>query len=98
MSVTKKDVEYIAQLARLEFSEAEKDKLTTDLNAVLGYMDKLNELDTTGVEPLTNMSDNENVLRADLVCQPITNAEALLNAPDKTDRFFKVPKVITQVS
>jgi len=94
MSVTIKDVAYIAELARLSFTEVEKEKMTSELNAILQYVEKLNEVDTDGVEPLSSIHDEVNVLRDDIRQESISNETALLNAPDKLDRFFRVPKVI----
>lgn len=94
MSVTTKDVAYIAELARLRFTGEEQEKMTRELNMILHYVEKLNEIDTEGVEPLSGIHDPVNVLRADVEHTPLTNAEALKNAPDRQDRFFKVPKVI----
>lgn len=96
MAVSKKDVEYIAMLAKLSFSDAEKEKMTAELNTILKYVEKLNEIDTTHVEPLQNMNERINVLRDDVLTGSISNEEALKNAPDFQDRFFKVPKVIAQ--
>lgn len=96
MSVTKKDVEYIAKLARLKFDENELDGLTRDMNEILGYMEKLNEIDTTDVEPLSHPIEGENVFREDELQQSVTPEEALKNSPSKDDKFFKVPKVIEQ--
>lgn len=96
MSVNVKDVEYVARLARLSFSHEEKEKLTAELNEVLTYMEQLNSLDTTGVEPLAHVIELENVLRDDAVRECVSRDEALRNAPDKTDEFFKVPKVIAE--
>lgn len=94
MSVTTKDVAYIAELARLRFSESEQERMTEELNSILHYIEKLNEVDTEGVEPLNTIHDQINVLRADVEHTPLSNEEALKNAPDRQDRFFKVPKVI----
>ncbi len=94
MSVTTKDVAYIAELARLRFSESEQERMAEELNSILHYIEKLNEVDTEGVEPLNTIHDQINVLRADVERQPLSNEEALKNAPDRQDRFFKVPKVI----
>ncbi|MCG8343514.1 MAG: Asp-tRNA(Asn)/Glu-tRNA(Gln) amidotransferase subunit GatC [Chlorobiales bacterium] len=94
MSVTEKDVAYIAELARLSFTDAEKKKMTIELNAILHYIEKLSEVDTEGVEPLSSIHDQVNVLREDLRQESIPNEVALMNAPDKLDRFFRVPKVI----
>jgi len=94
MSVTKKDVAYIAELAKLRFTEAEQEKMTTELNAILHYVDKLNEVDTDGVEPLSSIHDQVNVLREDCLKPSLDNEEALKNAPDRQERFFRVPKFI----
>jgi aspartyl-tRNA(Asn)/glutamyl-tRNA(Gln) amidotransferase subunit C len=96
MAVTMKDVEHVANLARLEFSEEEKRTLMNQLNKILDYMEKLNELDTSNVEPLAQVNPLTNVFREDVVkpSQPVS--EVLKNAPAKTDKFFKVPKVIEQ--
>ena len=94
MSVTTKDVAYIAELARLRFSESEQERMAEELNSILHYIEKLNEVDTEGVEPLNTIHDQINVLRADVERQPLSNEEALKNAPDRQDRFFKVPKGI----
>ncbi|MFN3386458.1 MAG: Asp-tRNA(Asn)/Glu-tRNA(Gln) amidotransferase subunit GatC [Candidatus Thermochlorobacter sp.] len=96
MAVSKKDVDYIATLAKLSFSDAEKEKMTAELNTILKYVEKLNEIDTTHVEPLQNMNERVNVLRDDVPTGSVSNEEALKNAPDFQDRFFKVPKVIAQ--
>ena len=94
MSVTIQQVEYIAQLARLEFTKAEKEKLVGELNTILNYIDKLNELDTSNVEPLSQVIGSNNIFRDDVVRPSLPPGEVLQNAPDKTDEFFKVPKVI----
>lgn len=94
MSVTIKDVAYIAELARLRFTEPEQEKMTRELNMILHYVEKLNQIDTEGIEPLSSIHDPANVLREDVERTSIPNAEALKNAPDRQDRFFKVPKVI----
>jgi aspartyl-tRNA(Asn)/glutamyl-tRNA(Gln) amidotransferase subunit C len=94
MAVTLKDVDKIATLAKLKFSDTEKEKLQKDLNKILEYIDQLNELDLEGVEPLENINETENVLRKDEVYNWLTTEEALKNAPSKTGKFFKVPKVL----
>ncbi len=94
MPVTIKDVEYIANLARLEFKEEEKEKFTEQFNRILEYIDKLNELDTTNVEPLYHVIDIKNVFREDIVRPSYPREEILKNAPSRTEYFFKVPKVI----
>ncbi len=94
MSVTKKDVEYIAKLSKLEFAEEEIGDYTEQLNKVLEYVDKLNELDTENVEPLLHPVENVNVFREDKLKDSSPREEALKNAPDATEEFFRVPKVI----
>lgn len=94
MAVTIKDVEYIAKLARLEFTEEEKLKFTHQLNEILSYIDQLNKLDTSKVEPLSQVIELSNVFRNDVAKKGLSPEEALKNAPAKTEKFFKVPKVI----
>jgi aspartyl-tRNA(Asn)/glutamyl-tRNA(Gln) amidotransferase subunit C len=94
MSVTVADVEYIAKLARLEFTEAEKEKFTGQLNSILAYVEQLNRLDTSQVEPLSHVIELANVFRDDVVKPGLSTEEALMNAPAKTEKFFRVPKVI----
>lgn len=94
MSVTRDDVAYIAELARLRFSEDEMVTMTTQLNSILHYVEKLNEVDTEGVEPLSGIHDEVNVLRDDVESRSIPTEDALRAAPDRDDRFFKVPKVL----
>ena len=87
-------VDKIAHLSRLQFDDDEKQSIKTDLQNMIVFVEKLNELDTTGVEPLLHMSPNTNILRSDEVKGSITTDEGLKNAPLHDDRFFKVPKVI----
>ncbi|MCI0449531.1 MAG: Asp-tRNA(Asn)/Glu-tRNA(Gln) amidotransferase subunit GatC [Chlorobi bacterium] len=95
MAVTIHDVEHIANLAKLKFSDKEKEKLQVELNKVLDYIDTLNEIPNLDkVEPLENINDTENVFREDVPEKCLAKEEALKNAPDKTENFFKVPKVI----
>ena len=94
MAVTIEDVEHVAKLARLEFTQAEKEKLVHQLNDILTYVGKLNEIDTTNVEPLSHVIELENVFREDVVIPSSSSEETLKNAPDRTEKFFRVPKVI----
>lgn len=94
MKIEKETVDKIAHLARLEFDEKAKEGIINDMNNMLAFVNKLNEVDTTNVEPLIYMSDEVNVLREDEVKQEITQAQALKNAPQKDSDYFKVPKVI----
>jgi aspartyl-tRNA(Asn)/glutamyl-tRNA(Gln) amidotransferase subunit C len=94
MNVNDELIDKIANLARLEFNSEEKEDIKSDLQQMIEFIDKLNELDTTGVEPLLHMSENMNVLREDEVSGTISREEALRNAPLHDEQFFKVPKVI----
>lgn len=96
MKIDHKTVDEVAHLARLEFDATAKDEIMNDMNRMLGFVEKLNELDTKGVEPLIYMTDETNVLREDDVKTTITQKEALLNAPKKDSDYFKVAKVIDQ--
>ena len=94
MPVTKEDVEKVATLARLEFSEQEKEELVAQLNRILEYMEKLNELDTTDIEPTTHVVPLKNVFREDIVQPSLPRKKVFANAPAHEDGFFKVPRVI----
>ena len=94
MKIDNETVNKIAHLARLEFENEAKEQIIKDMNNMLVFVEKLNELDTSNVEPLIYMSDETNVLREDEVKQEITQNEALKNAPKKDSDYFKVPKVI----
>lgn len=94
MSVTREDVRYIAELARLRFSEEEEERLARELNEILNYMEKLNELDTDAVPPMSHVLDLHNVFREDQVQERISREDALSKGPDADDAFFRVPKVI----
>ncbi len=99
--VTDKDVSYVADLAQLELTEDERVRMLKDLNAILGHIDTLNELDTSNVEPMAQVASEGNVtegsaqtLRADELRPSLPREEALRNAPVTDGIFFKVPKVI----
>ena len=94
MSVTIRDVEHVAALARLSFTDDEKQRLTGELNAILAYMEQLNALDTALVEPLSHVIELKNVFREDMHAESLPREEALKNAPAATETFFRVPKVI----
>lgn len=89
-------IDKLATLSRLSFDEAEKVQLLEDLNNMLGFVDKLNETDTWGVEPLLHITSSKNVFREDEVKTEVTKAEVLSNAGLKNADFFKVPKVINK--
>ena len=94
MNLSSKEVEYVARLARLEITDRETEKVTAQLNDILGYIDKLNELDTTGVAPMSHAIAVTNSFREDKVVDSIGTEKALANAPDGRGEFFRVPKVI----
>ena len=94
MQVDDELIDKLSRLAMLHFDEAEKEEIKTDLEKMIGFVDKLREVDTTGVEPLLHISPEINVLRMDVPGNMLTQAEALQNAPLHNDQFFLVPKVI----
>ncbi len=94
MKISKKEIEHIAILARLYLSEEEKDLYGAQLNNILDYMEKLNELDTNDVEPTSHVLPLINVMRDDIPKPSLFQGEVLMNAPDHTDKFYKVPKII----
>jgi aspartyl-tRNA(Asn)/glutamyl-tRNA(Gln) amidotransferase subunit C len=94
MNIDKETVEKVAHLARLELAEDEKETMIADMNKILGFMDKLNEIDTSGIEPLVYMTNEINVTREDVIKHEITHEEALLNAPKHDKDYFLVAKVI----
>ena len=94
MKITRKEVEHVAGLARLELSEEEKELFTGQMDAILAYVDKLNELDTTGVIPTAHAVPMENAFRDDAVRPSIGVDSALANAPERAEGFYRVPKVI----
>ena len=92
--ISEAQVEHVAQLARLALSEAEKQRFTEQLNAILNYMEQLNEVPTEGVEPTAHVLDLVNVLREDLVYQTHHADTALVNAPETVHHFFVVPRIV----
>jgi aspartyl-tRNA(Asn)/glutamyl-tRNA(Gln) amidotransferase subunit C len=96
MIIDKKTVDEIAHLARLEFEETAKEEIIKDMNRMLAFVEKLNELNTDGVEPLIYMNDDVDVMREDVAQTTVSQQEALKNAPKKDSDYFKVPKVIDQ--
>jgi aspartyl-tRNA(Asn)/glutamyl-tRNA(Gln) amidotransferase subunit C len=90
-------LDHLSKLAKLEFiTDEERSQIKTDLNRMLAFMDKLNELDTDNIEPLKYVNEDANPLRDDIPKIDITQEEALKNAPDKDSDYFKVPKIIEQ--
>lgn len=96
MELNRETTRKIADLAKLEFSEKELDEIQQDLTQMIGFVEKLNEIDTTGVEPLTHITPEGNRLREDEIKGSIDNAAALMNAPSSVGPFFTVPKVINK--
>lgn len=94
MKITKDQVVHVAHLARLEFSEVEAEKFTSQLNNILVYMEMLNRVDTTDVAPMTHAIAQTNAFRDDVVTTSLGSDATLANAPDARGDFFRVPKVI----
>lgn len=95
MSVTKEDVFYVANLARLQLKESEAEHLKEDMNKILGYIETLNELDTSNVEPLEHVTEiTATQFRKDVAQKPLSHEDALKNAPDADSDYFRVPRVI----
>lgn len=94
MTVDNALVEKLASLSRLQFSPAEMVEIRSDLEKMIGFIDKLKELDTSGIAPRLHINEQVNVLRPDIVKQEITREESLLNSPQPDSIYFKVPKVI----
>lgn len=94
MRIDDKTLDKIAELAKLEIADNEREKLKSDMSAILDWVDKLNELDTENTEAITQMTKEVNKLRADNESQNISNENALANAKQSSDGFFVVPKVI----
>jgi aspartyl-tRNA(Asn)/glutamyl-tRNA(Gln) amidotransferase subunit C len=94
MKITIEEVENVARLARLEVSAEEKENLTEQMNRILDYMEKLNELDTTGVDPTSHVVDLHNAFRVDAVKESLPRDQTLENAPEANEAEFVVPRVI----
>jgi aspartyl-tRNA(Asn)/glutamyl-tRNA(Gln) amidotransferase subunit C len=94
MKITRAEVEHVARLARLELSDEEQETFTGQMDAILAYVEKLNELDTEGIVPTAHAVPMENAFRDDAPARPIGIDSALANAPDRVESFFRVPKVI----
>ena len=94
MKIDNELVDRLAELSKLEFDEQAKEGLKKDLQKILNLVEKLEEIDVEGVEPLIYMTDEKNVLRKDVVKGTVSKEDALLNAPQRDSDYFKVPKVI----
>jgi aspartyl-tRNA(Asn)/glutamyl-tRNA(Gln) amidotransferase subunit C len=94
MQVDKETLRKIADLSRLDLEEKNEQALLDSMNNILTWMEKLNEIDTSQVEPLTHMSEEVNVMRDDIVKSPLSHERGLRNAPNKDADYFRVPKVL----
>lgn len=93
MKVDKDTLKKIAHLARLDIREENEEAILASLSEILTWVEKLNEINTEGIEPLTNMSRERNVLREDKIEGQLDHEKALMNAPDKDKNYIKVPKI-----
>lgn len=96
MKITLQEVEHVARLARLALSEEEKEQMRSQLDRILGYIEKLNQLDTAAVEPTSHVIPMTNVYREDAAVPSLSREEAMENAPDRHEGFFRVPRIIEQ--
>ena len=94
MKINRAEVEHIARLARLKVSDADIEKLTSQLNSILMYMDKLSELDLSELEPMAHTQSMSNAFREDVVKPSLDPASSLANAPERNETFFLVPRII----
>ena len=94
MEITNKLIQDIAALAKLEFDEKSAEQMKADLEKIIGFFDKLSEVDTDGIEPLIYLSEEVSVLREDEIKAVVSQIEALKNAPEKDSDYFKVPTVL----
>lgn len=90
--ISDETIEYVGILAKLELSEEEKEQAKKDMESMLDYIDKLNELDTEGVEPMSHVFPVQNVFREDVVTNSDTREQLLSNAPEQKDGMFMVPR------
>ena len=91
-------IDKLSKLAMLQFNDEEREEIKSDLEKMIGFVDKLKELDSTGVEPLLHMSNNADILRDDIPGNMVNRDDALQNAPVHDQQYFKVPKVIKKPS
>lgn len=94
MKLSREQVQHVALLARLELDEADIERFTTELNQILEHFERLNELDTSNVEPTSHVIPMTNVFREDVVGEPLPREAVLANAPEAEDGCFKVPRVV----
>jgi aspartyl-tRNA(Asn)/glutamyl-tRNA(Gln) amidotransferase subunit C len=94
MQIDKNTIRKLAHLSRLEFDEEQEQKMVESLNNIIAWVDKLNEVDTTGIEPLTHLTQEINSFREDVALPPLEHEKGLLNAPKRDKDYFRVPKVV----
>jgi aspartyl-tRNA(Asn)/glutamyl-tRNA(Gln) amidotransferase subunit C len=92
--ISREEVQHVARLARLHLTDEEAERMREQLDAILAYIDKLRELDVEGVEPTAHAVPLVNVMRDDALAPCLSQAQALANAPDRADEFFRVPRII----
>ncbi len=96
MKISYDEVEHVGRLARLALSEEERERMRAQLDAILTYIDKLNELDTSQVEPTSHVIPMTNVFREDKVRPSLSQDQALANAPDRQEALFRVPRILEE--
>jgi len=96
LKISYEEVEHVGRLARLALSEEEKERMRAQLDAILTYIDKLNELDTSQVEPTSHVIPMTNVFREDKVRPSLSQEQALANAPDRQEALFRVPRILEE--
>jgi len=94
MMIKKDAIRYVADLARIGLTGQEEELFARQLNDILAYMEQLNKLDTENIEPMSRAGSIGNILRDDIAKSPLSNGDALKNAPEKEEGFFRVPKII----
>ena len=94
MQIDNNTIRKLAHLSRLEFSEEQEQKMTESLNNIIAWVDKLNEVDTSGIEPLTHLTQEINAFREDVALPPLAHEKGLKNAPKRDKDYFRVPKVV----
>ena len=94
MEINNKLIQEIAKLSKLKFDDSAEEKMKADLGKMIAFVDKLNEIDTEGIDPLIYISEETNVLREDKVTEETSQEDALKNAPEKDSDYFKVPTVL----
>ncbi|MCL5063073.1 MAG: Asp-tRNA(Asn)/Glu-tRNA(Gln) amidotransferase subunit GatC [Nitrospiraceae bacterium] len=94
MKITNEDVKHIARLSRLHLSDEETDTFSGQLSSIMEYVEQLNSLDTGNIEPTSHVIPLNNVMRDDILMTSLPVEEALKNAPDSTEKFYRVPKII----